>query len=212
MARSPLQVIVLGPPGAGKGTQAQRLAERFGLLHISPGEILRRNIPADSPTAERIRAMMAAGELVPDELIDGVVRERLEALDPEQGFVLDGYPRTAAEARSLQELLARLGRLQRRPAVVWLEVPPDELVARLRHRRAREGRPDDRDEAIARRLAIHYAHEVELREALEHWTDVFVIDGNRAPRTVTEEILDRLGLPESERARGAAHCLQASEA
>lgn len=159
MARlSPYQVIVLGPPGAGKGTQAERLAECLGLVHISPGEILRREIPEDTITGRRIRAIMAAGELVPDALIDGVLRDRLEALPPEQGFVLDGYPRTAAEAHSLRELLARLGRLEPRPVVVWLEVPREELAQRLRRRRELEGRADDARNALARRLAIHDAH------------------------------------------------------
>ena len=212
MARlSPHQVIVLGPPGAGKGTQAMRLAECLGLVHISPGEILRREIPEDSITGKRIRAIMAAGELMPDELIDGVVRERLEALPPEQGFVLDGYPRTAAEAHSLRELLARLGRLEPKPVVVWLEVPREELVRRLRRRRALEGRADDAEKALARRLAIHDAHASAVREALGSWTDVMVIDSSPPVDAVTEEILDRLYLIEGERGRHGVRSLQASE-
>jgi adenylate kinase len=212
MARhSPHQVIVLGPPGAGKGTQAERLAERLDLVHISPGEILRREIPPDSVTGQRIRAIMATGELVPDELIDGVVRRRLEALAPEQGFVLDGYPRTAAEADSLRELLTRLGRLEPRPVVVWLEVPRDELVRRLRRRRELEGRADDAEEALARRLAIHDAHAGAVREALGSWTNVVVIDGSAVVDAVTEEILDRLDLIQDERCRRAVGSRQASE-
>jgi adenylate kinase len=203
-----LQLIVLGPPGAGKGTQAARLAERLGLVHISPGDILRREIPEDSITGQRIRAIMAAGELVPDELINCVVRGRLEALPPEHGFVLDGYPRTAAEAHSLRDLLARLGRLEPRPVVVWLEVPRKELVRRLRRRRALEGRADDADKALARRLAIHDAHTSEVRDGLGSWTEVVVIDGSPVVDAVTEEILDRLYPIESERARRAVGSLQ----
>ena len=123
----PHQVIMLGPPGAGKGTQAGRFADCLGVVHLSPGAILRWEIPVDSVIGQRIRALMAAGELVPEELVDGVVRDRLEALRPEQGFVVDGYPRTAAEAHSLRDLLATLGRLEPRPVVVWLEVPREEL-------------------------------------------------------------------------------------
>jgi adenylate kinase len=212
MARlSPHQVIVLGPPGAGKGTQAERLADCLGVVHISPGEILRREIPADSVTGQRIRAIMATGELVPNELIDGVVRGRLEALAPEQGFVLDGYPRTAAEADSLRELLAQLRRLEPRPVVVWLEVPREELVRRLRRRRELEGRADDAEEALARRLAIHDAHAGAVRDALGSWTDVVVIDGSAVVDAVTEEILDRLYLTRDERCRRAVGSLQASE-
>ena len=99
MGDSPLQIILLGPPGAGKGTQASRLAERLGLVHLSPGRILREQVATGSPEAERIRELMTAGELVPDELIDRLVRGQLESLAPDQGFVLDGYPRTPSEAR-----------------------------------------------------------------------------------------------------------------
>ena len=189
---SPPQLIVLGPPGAGKGTQAARLAARLGLVHVSPGKILRDEVEADSESGRRIRSIMAAGELVPDELIDRVVRERLEALPPEQGVVLDGYPRTAAEARSLRESLTRLGRLEPRPIVVWLEVPRDSLLRRLRHRRVLEGRADDAEDGIARRLATHDAHAQAVREALDRWAEVIVIAGDRPADAVTEDILDGL--------------------
>jgi adenylate kinase len=189
----PPQVIVLGPPGTGKGTQAAALAEQLGLVHISPGKILRDEATDDSPSGRRIRAIMATGGLVPDELIDRVVRERLAALSPEQGFVLDGYPRTAAEADGLRRSLAQLGRLEPRPLVIWLETPRDELIRRLRHRRVLEGRADDAEDAIARRLATHDAHAHAVREALDGWADVIVIDGNRPADAVTEEILHGLG-------------------
>jgi adenylate kinase len=208
---SPNQLIVLGPPGAGKGTQAERLAECLGLVHISPGEILRGDIPADSAIGQRVHAMMAAGELVPDGLIDGVVRDRLEALAPGEGFVLDGYPRTVAEAHRLRELLARLGRLEPGPMVAWLEVPREELVRRLRRRREIEGRADDADDAIARRLAIHDAHAGAVRDALGTWTDVVVIDGSAGVDAVTQEILDNMYRIRSERTRRAMRPLQASE-
>jgi adenylate kinase len=185
----PPQVIVLGPPGAGKGTQAARLAKRLGLVHISPGEILRDELKDDSPTDRRIRAIIRSGGLVPDELIDRVVCERLAALSPEQGFVLDGYPRTAVEASSLRDSLARLGRLEPRPLVIWLEVPRDELLGRLRRRRTLEGRADDSEDAIARRLATHDAHAPGVREALGHWTEVVVVHADRPADAVTEDIL-----------------------
>jgi adenylate kinase len=212
MARlCPHQVIVLGPPGAGKGTQAERFTECLSVVHVSPGEILRWEIPVDSVIGQRIRAVMAAGELVPDELVDGVVRDRLEALRPEQGFVLDGYPRTAAEAHSLMKLLATLGRLEPRPMVVWLEVPREELVRRLRRRREQHGRADDAEAAFAHRLAVHDAHAGAVRHALGAWTDVVEVDGGPDIDTVTEKSLDGLYLIHSDRARRAVRSAQASE-
>jgi adenylate kinase len=201
----PPQVIVLGPPGAGKGTQAARLAKRLGLVHISPGDILREEHKDDSPTDRRIRAIMRSGGLVPDELIDRVVCERLAALPPHQGFVLDGYPRTAVEASSLRESLARLGRLEPRPLVIYLEVPRDELLRRLRRRQTLEGRADDSEAAIARRLATHDAQAPVVREALGRWAEVVMVPADGPADTVTEDILAyvrRHGLSLASRERG----------
>jgi len=192
---SPPQVIVLGPPGAGKGTQAARLAEHLGLVHISPGRILRDEAETESECARRIRAIMAAGELVPEDVVDRVVRERLEALSDEEGFVIDGYPRTASEASTLRQSLAQIGRLEPRPLVFWLEVPRDALLRRLRRRRVHEARADDAEDAIARRLATHDAHAHAVREALDGWAEVIVIDGDRPADAVTDDILDALGQP-----------------
>ncbi|HTX32387.1 MAG TPA: nucleoside monophosphate kinase [Solirubrobacteraceae bacterium] len=192
MTRSPAQVLVLGPPGAGKGTQARRLAQRLRLVHLSPGEMLRALAGADSPAGRRVRAIMAAGELVPEDLVDTMVQARLESLAPGQGFVLDGYPRTAAETMALRGLLARLGRLKPRPVVVWLEVPRGALIERLHHRRTVEGRVDDDEDTIVRRLKIYEQHMRDVREAFAGWADVLMVDGNRPPDEVTDEIVDRL--------------------
>jgi adenylate kinase len=185
------QVIVLGPPGAGKGTQAERLAERLGLVHISPGQILREEV-APASSGQEIRRAMAAGELVSDDLVDGVVRERLEKLEPDQGFVLDGYPRNSRQAMSLPRMLSQLDRLQRRTVVVWLEVPRQALVKRLRERRQAEGRVDDAEESVPRRLQLDASHAGAALEALGKWFEVAVIDGDRPPHEVTEEILAHL--------------------
>jgi adenylate kinase len=195
------QIIVLGPPGAGKGTHAARIADRFGLVHISPGQILRHEISADPAAAPHIRSVMAAGQLLPEELIDRIVGERLEGLAPNQGFVLDGYPRSASEAEALRQILARLDRLDPPPILVWLEVPRDELVRRLRRRRELEGRVDDTEEAIARRLEIHDDQAGAVMRALEGWVDVVRIDGNRPVEAVTDEIV---GILNARLASGAA--------
>jgi adenylate kinase len=192
MIRSPVQVILLGPPGAGKGTQAIRLTQRLGLVHINPGQILREEADRDTPVGRRIRMAMAAGDLVPDELVDRLVADRLAALTPGQGFVLDGYPRTAGEARSLRRTLRDLHRLRQPPLVVWLEAPREELIRRLRARGEEQRRADDSDEAIARRLAVDAEQAGALRAALAGWTDLVVIDATRPPDELTEEILRAL--------------------
>jgi adenylate kinase len=184
----PVSVILIGPPGAGKGTQGRRLAEQFGLVHLSPGRILRETAATDSPEADRIRAVMAAGELVPSELVDSLVRERLQALTADRGFVLDGYPRTAEEARALRTTLARLGRSEPRPVVIWLDVARDELLARLRRRRGQEQRPDDSDEAVARRLEVYGREAPALRDALSGWTETIMVDGGQPPDAVAAQI------------------------
>jgi adenylate kinase len=192
MSRLPVHLILLGPPGAGKGTQAARLARRLGLAHINPGRILREAAAGESPVSREIRDRMAAGELVDDQLVDRLVRERLEALSPGQGFILDGYPRTAGEARSLQETLAGLHRLRRPPLVVWLQASPDVLVRRLRDRARGEHRVDDTERAIGHRLEVHRDNAPALRDALAGWTDVIEVDADHAPDAITEEIIRAL--------------------
>jgi adenylate kinase len=194
-------LILLGPPGAGKGTQAKRLAERLGLVHLSPGQLLRDALACGGPLEENVRDAMAVGELVPNEIVDRLVEERLELLGPEQGLVLDGYPRTPQQAETLRRMLARLGRLERRPVVLWLEAPPEELMRRLRHRAAQEHRPDDNERATARRLELHESEAPSLLATLARWADVVPVDVSPPADLVTEEILDTL---RKRAARGAA--------
>jgi adenylate kinase len=203
MSHPPLQVILLGPPGAGKGTQATRLAHRLGLAHINPGQILRETASNDSPSGRRIRAVMAAGDLVDDDVTDQLVSQRLESLAPEQGFVLDGYPRTPGQARALREMLMRQGRLVPPPIVVWLQVPRDQLVGRLRRRGSEQHRQDDSDDAIIRRLEIYDSQAAALRTAFEGWTNSVSIDGSQPPDAITEDIVARLraGTQDARRSR-----------
>ena len=131
---SALRIVLLGPPGSGKGTQAGTVAESLGVSAISTGEMLREAVAAGSPLGLRVNEIMAAGELVDDETMADVVRERLAAEDAQKGFVLDGYPRTLSQAATLQEILDRSGK--RLDAVVQIDVPESELVNRVlgRHR------------------------------------------------------------------------------
>jgi adenylate kinase len=192
MSRQPVHLILLGPPGVGKGTQAVRLVRRLGLAHINPGRILRDQAAGESPVSREIRDRIAAGQLVDDQLVDQLVRERLEALSPGQGFVLDGYPRTAGEARSLRETLAALQRLRRPPLVVWLQAREDVLLRRLRQRASDEHRSDDAERAIAHRLEVHRANAQALRDALADWTDQIEVDADQSPDAITEEIMRAL--------------------
>ena len=124
-----LNLIFLGPPGAGKGTQAHRLAARFGISQLSTGDILRRAVADGTPLGKQAKGLMDAGKLVPDELVNGIVEEALQDKAAQRGFLLDGFPRTVAQATALDEMLARRGR--QIDFVLCLQVPVDTLVERL---------------------------------------------------------------------------------
>jgi len=146
---SELIIVLFGPPGSGKGTQASRLQAEFGLEHISTGDMLRAESARGTPAGRRVAAIMAAGDLVPDEVILDLLRRRLAA--PGAGRALfDGFPRTVKQAVALDRLLAESGR--RVDVVIALAVPEPVLVARIMHRAAIEGRSDDTREAIAERM------------------------------------------------------------
>ena len=145
-------VILLGAPGSGKGTQAARLAESLGMPHISTGAILRQAVADGTELGVAARDIMAAGRLVSDEIVLGIVEARVSAPDCRRGFILDGYPRNRAQARALGEVLSRLG------ATEWIAniaVPAEELAARVRGRRGTDGRQDDSEEAFRRRLEVY---------------------------------------------------------
>jgi adenylate kinase len=147
------RLLLLGPPGAGKGTQAQRLVEKFGIPQISTGEMLRDAVAARTEVGLQAKAAMDAGELVGDHLVIGVAEERLRKSDAASGFILDGFPRTAAQAEALDHLLNKLGtKLERCLAI---EVDEDELVNRLLERGRLEGRSDDTESAIRTRMQVY---------------------------------------------------------
>jgi adenylate kinase len=124
-----VNVIFLGPPGAGKGTQAKRLAARFGIPQLSTGDILRNAVAAGTPLGRQAKALMDAGKLVPDEIVNGIIEDALASPEVATGFLLDGFPRTVAQATALDEMLRRRGK--KIEHVVLLEVPTDVLVERL---------------------------------------------------------------------------------
>jgi adenylate kinase len=150
---SELSIVMLGAPGAGKGTQAVRIAETHGIPHISTGEMLRSAIAAGSELGQKVKEIVESGALVPDELIVEVIRERLSQPDAQSGFVLDGFPRTIVQAEALDALLAELGRPLE--IVLELELSEETAVERMLGRAADQGRADDTPEVIKNRLVVY---------------------------------------------------------
>ena len=176
-----LNVLLFGPQGSGKGTQAKRIADKYGVPHVSTGDMFRDAIAKQTPFGQKVAPILASGELVPDDLTIGLVRERLSEPDAEPGFVLDGFPRNIAQAEALDDLLAELARPL--TAVLEFRIPDDACIERLLGRAAEEGRPDDTPEAITRRLEIYHRDTAPL-------SDYYLASGKlvavHADRTVDE--------------------------
>jgi adenylate kinase len=149
-----VNILLLGPQGSGKGTQAKRIADDFGLARIATGEMLRGAIAAGTPLGLEVKPIVESGELVPDELMIGLIRERLDDDDTRGGFVLDGFPRTMAQAEALDAMLGEIGRDL--DVVFELQVHDDVALERLAKRAVEEGRTDDTPDAIARRLSEYH--------------------------------------------------------
>ena len=148
-----MRVVFLGPPGSGKGTQAKLLAKRLGVPAISTGDMLREAVRRETALGRRAKAIMEAGELVPDDVVIGLIRERMAAPDAAAGFLLDGFPRTIAQAEALGRLLEEGGAPL--DLVVNLAVPEKTLLDRLLGRAGEEGRSDDRPDTIRERLRVY---------------------------------------------------------
>ena len=147
------RLVIMGPQGSGKGTQAALLADRLGIPTISTGDLFRAHMAAQDDLGELARSYTSRGELVPDEVTNAMVRRRLAEPDVADGFILDGYPRNCFQLDELDDILADLG--TRLDGVVELTAEREELMARMKHRAEVEHREDDTDEAIARRLDIY---------------------------------------------------------
>jgi adenylate kinase len=185
------KLLLLGPPGAGKGTQAARLAARLGVPHVSTGDLLRAAVAAGTPLGRQAKGFMARGELVPDSLIIGVAIERLARPDAKTGFVLDGFPRTVAQAEALDAELARLGtKLDR---CLALEVDEDELVARLTKRARIEGRTDDDEATIRNRMRVYRAQTEPLVAYYRSAGLLRGLDGTGTIEAIERRIQEALG-------------------
>ncbi len=149
-----MRIVLLGPPGSGKGTQAALLKERLQVPHISTGDLLRAAVKAGTPLGLKAKAAMDAGELVSDELVLGLIEERLGQPDIADGYILDGFPRNLVQAEALDELLARLG--QPVDKALELTVDEEQIVQRLAKRAAEEGRSDDTEAVVRNRLSVYH--------------------------------------------------------
>ena len=208
-----LNLILVGPPGAGKGTQAARLREDFSLPYVATGDMLRAHVKEETELGHQAKAFMDAGDLVPDDLIVAMARERLAQPDAQEGFLLDGFPRTSGQADALAEMLSGLGRQV--SAALLIDVPDEELIRRLAGRRMcvkaghnyhvefdppkHEGvcdqdgsrliqRDDDTPEVIARRLAVYHEQTKPLVDYYDRQGLLRRIDGTRSPSEVHDHV------------------------
>jgi adenylate kinase len=187
-----MRLILLGPPGAGKGTQAQRLVQRHGIIQLSTGEMLRAAVAAQTPVGLKAKDIMANGGLVPDEIVIGIISDRLDQPDMARGFILDGFPRTVPQAQALDDLLKK--KHMRLDAVVELRVNESALLQRVESRvaemraRGEEVRVDDTPEVLSKRLASYRS----LTEPLIHYYSerrkLLTVDGMMTIEHVTREI------------------------
>jgi adenylate kinase len=206
-----MRLILLGPPGSGKGTQAQRLVHRNGIVQLSTGEMLRAAVAAQTPVGLKAKDVMARGGLVPDDIVIGIISDRLDQPDAAKGFILDGFPRTVPQAEALDELLKK--KHMRLDAVIELRVNESALLQRVESRvaemraRGEEVRIDDTQEVLTKRLASYRA----LTEPLIHYYSerrkLLTVDGMMTIEHVTREInriLAAIGAVEAKAAKKAA--------
>jgi len=185
-----MRLILMGPPGAGKGTQARVVADHFGIPAISTGDIFRTNVSNGTPLGKKAQEYMDKGEYVPDEVTNLMVRNRIDEPDAEPGFLLDGYPRTLSQVEELDGMIKYTGHVL--DAVVVLTVDSDEIVARLLHRAQVEGRTDDTEEVVRRRQEVYGEQTEPLIGVYRRRGIVHEIDGMGAVEEVTKRIFDAL--------------------
>lgn len=185
-----MRLIILGPPGAGKGTQATRIAERLSIPAISTGDIFRTNIKEKTELGQRVESILASGGYVPDEVTNEIVEDRLTWPDADHGFLLDGFPRTSGQVEALDAMLSRKGHAL--DAVLELTVDEDAVVERLLKRAAIEGRADDTEDVIRERQAIYRRETAPLAEHYAQAGLLVQVDGMGEVDEVTERILGAL--------------------
>jgi len=186
----PLNVLLLGPQGSGKGTQANRISAEYGIPHIASGEILRAEMAAGTELGRRVQNVVERGDLVSDDLMIELIKTRLGQADTEGGFVLDGFPRTSPQAEALDEMFGDIGRSF--SVVFALQIPDDVAIERLLKRAEIEGRTDDTLEAIRRRLETYHRETAPLVEYYRVRGNLVPVHGDRSENEVFAEIQSAL--------------------
>jgi|SRR5687768_7164756 len=185
-----MRLVLLGPPGSGKGTQATRLKEYLQVPHISTGDLLRAEVAAGSPLGVQAKEVMAQGNLVSDEILLGMLESRFSRPDTKNGFILDGYPRNLAQADALGVLLKKIG--QPMDYAVQLEVPTDLLVERIAGRAAAEGRADDTPESVRTRLKVYNDQTAPVIEYYRQHGQLTVVNGVGSLDDVFNRLIEAL--------------------
>jgi adenylate kinase len=191
-----VNLLVLGPQGSGKGTQAERLSTAHGIPHVSTGEMFRAAVSAATELGKRVEPILAAGELVPDDLTVALIRERLAEPDAAAGFVFDGFPRTLAQAEALDAMLAEIGRSL--DAILFFDLADEIALERLLGRAKDEGRDDDTPDAIARRLEIYHEQTEPVVERYRAGGKLVPVRAERSVGEVAAEIEEALTLLDEE--------------
>ena len=192
-----MRVVLLGPPGAGKGTQAKELVTKYGIVQLSTGDMLRAAVAAGTPVGRQAKDVMARGELVPDEVVVAIVSDRIDQPDAKRGFILDGFPRTVPQAAALDRMLAKKG--LRLDAVVELKVDPVILVRRIENRieqmklRGEPLRPDDNPQVLKQRLAAYHDQTAPLVEYYRQQGTLRSVDGMASIQDVGRSEERRVG-------------------
>ena len=214
-----MRLILLGPPGAGKGTQAQRLVQKYGIVQLSTGEMLRAAVAAETPIGLQAKDIMASGALVPDEVVVGIISDRLDQPDMKNGFILDGFPRTVPQAAALDDLLKK--KHIKLDAVVELRVNESALLNRVENRvaemraRGEDVRIDDTPEVLSKRLASYRSSTEPLIHYYSERRKLLTVDGMMTIEHVTREInriLSAIGAGEPKAAKPAAPAKRAASA
>lgn len=185
-----MNIVLFGGPGSGKGTQSEKLIDKYGLHHISTGEVLRDHIKRETELGKIAKSYIDEGQLIPDDLMIKILDSVLEEAKDKPGVIFDGFPRTIPQAEALNELLKKRGKELH--AVVGLEVPDDELVKRMINRGKMTGRADDNEETIKKRLNVYHSQTSPLKEHYKKQNKYITIDGNRDINHIFDSITKEL--------------------